>query len=80
MAAEVTEVEHGVILSDHFVPIGYYRLVHLNDITERAVAKSDDICMVEMRVGRKERVFRIKLEIHFLFICYCCSSSSVISR
>ena len=65
---EVAEMEHGVIHSDHLVPIGDYRLVHLFDIPERAVAKPDDVRMVEMRVGSEERVFRIKLEIHFLIL------------
>ena len=65
---EVAEMEDSVVLSDRLVPIGDYRLVHLIDIPERTVAKPDDVCMVEMRVGREERMFRIKLEIHFLFL------------
>ena len=66
--AEVAEMEDSVVLSDRLVPIGDYRLVHLIDIPERSVAKPDDVRMVEMRVGSEKRMFRIKLEIHFLFL------------
>ena len=66
--AEVTEMEHGVIIADHLIPIGDYSLVHIIDIPERAVAKPDDVRMVEMRVGCEESMFCIKLEIHFLFL------------
>ena len=65
---EVAEMEDCVILADHFVPIGDYSFVHLFDIPERAVAKPDNVRMVEMRVGREKRMFCIKLEIHFLFM------------
>ena len=64
---EVTEVEHGVVRPYCGIPIGDYRLIHLLYISERTVAKPDDVRMVEMRVGCEERMFCVKLEIHLTF-------------
>jgi hypothetical protein len=62
--AKITQVEYRIIGSYDAVPVRYQGLIHLLYILERTIAEAYDIRMVEMRIGCKERMFCIKLEIH----------------
>jgi hypothetical protein len=66
--AEITQVEYRIIVSYGTVPVCYQGLIHLLYILERTVAETYDIRMIEMRIGCKERMFCIKLEIHRYFL------------
>jgi hypothetical protein len=57
-------VEYRIIGSYDSVPVSYQGLIHLLHILERTAAETYDIRMIEMRIGCKERMFCIKLEIH----------------
>ena len=65
---EITQVKYRIIGSYGAVPVRYQDLIHLLYILERTIAKAYDIRMVEMRIGCKERMFCIKLEIHCFFL------------
>ena len=64
--AEIAQVEYCIVWFYDAIPIRDYRLVHLFHILERSVAELDDICVIEMGVGGKERMLRIEIEVH----CY----------
>jgi hypothetical protein len=65
---EIPQVEYRIIGSYDSVPVSYQGLIHLLHILERTVAETYYICMIEMRIGCKERMFCIKLEIHRYFL------------
>ena len=65
---EITQVEHDILRTDHSVPIGNNRLIHVRYILERPVAEPDDIGVVEVGVGCKEHPATVKFIIHNLFI------------
>ena len=69
---EIAQVENGVIFTYRIVPIRYHHLVHLLYVLERAIAKTDNVRMIEVRIRCEERMFCIKLEIHFL-LCFILS-------
>lgn len=60
-------MEYGVIGPNHAVPILNQRLVHLVYVLEWAVAISDDIGVVEMCIGREERVLGVEFVVHVFF-------------
>ena len=64
---EITQVEYGVIGLDYSVPVLNQRLVHLVYVLEWAVAESDYVGMVEMRIGREERVLGVEFVVHVFF-------------
>ena len=70
---EIAQVEYCVIGSNDIIPVCYHGLIHLLYILERTVAEAYDIRMTKMRIGCKERMFCIKLEIHFCFLLLCAS-------
>ena len=70
--AEIAQVENRIIFTYHAVPIRYHHLVHLLYVLERTIAKPDDVRMIEVRIRCEERMFCIKLEIHFL-LCFILS-------
>ena len=63
---EITQVEHDILRTDHSVPIGNNRLIHVRYIFEWPVAGPDDIGMVEVGVGCKEHPASVKFIIHNL--------------
>lgn len=60
-------MEYGVIGLDYSVPVLNQRLVHLVYVLEGAVAESDYVGMVEMRIGREERVLGVEIVVHVFF-------------
>lgn len=60
-------MEYGVIGLDYSVPVLNQRLVHLVYVLEWAVAISDDIGVIEMRIGREERVLGVEFVVHVFF-------------
>ena len=65
---EITQVEHDILRTDHSVPVGNNRFIHVRYILERPVAEPDDIGVVEVGVGCKEHPASVKFIIHSLFI------------
>jgi hypothetical protein len=61
-------VEHDILRSDHSIPIGNNRFIHVRHILEWPVAEPDDIGVVEVSVGCKEHPASVKFIIHNLFI------------
>lgn len=61
-------MEYGVIGLDYSVPVLNQRLVHLVYVLEWAVAISDDIGVIEMRIGREERVLGVEFVVHVFFL------------
>jgi hypothetical protein len=60
-------VEYGVIGPYYIVPVLNQRLVHLVNVLEGTVTISDDVGMVEMRIGREERVLGVEFVVHVFF-------------
>ena len=65
---KITQVEHDILRTDHAVPVGYYRFIHVRYILERPAAEPDDIGMIEVGVGCKEHPASVKFIIHNLFV------------
>ena len=65
---KITQVEHDILRTDHAVPIGNNRFIHVRHILERPVAEPDDIGVVEVGVRCKEHPASVKFIIHNLFI------------
>ena len=64
---EIAQVEHDILRTDHAVPVGNNRFIHVRYILEGPVAEPDDIGMVEVGVGCKEHPASVKFIIHNLF-------------
>ena len=64
---KIAQVEYGVIGLNYSVPVLNQRLVHLIYVLEGAVAESDYVGMVEMRIGREERVLGVEFVVHVFF-------------
>lgn len=47
-------MKYYIIRTNHAIPIGYYRFIHVGYIFEGPVAEPDDIGMVKVCVGCKE--------------------------
>ena len=58
--AEVAQVKYCVIGPDYPVPIRYQRFIHLLHVLKRSVTELDDVRMVEMGVGREERMATLR--------------------
>lgn len=65
---EIAQVKHGIFWTDHAVPVGNDRFIHVCHILGRPVAEPDDIGVVEVSVGCKEHPASVKFIIHNLFI------------
>lgn len=65
---EITQVEHDILRTDHSIPIGNNRFIHVRHILEGSVAEPDDIAVVEVGVGCKKHPASVKFIIHNLFI------------
>lgn len=65
---EIAQVEHDILGTDHAVPVGNNRFIHVRHILEGPVAEPDDIGVVEVGVGCKEHPASVKFIIHNLFI------------
>lgn len=65
---EITQVEHVILRTDHAVPVGNNRFIHVRHILEWSVAEPDDIGVVEVGVGCKEHPASVKFIIHNLSI------------
>ena len=65
---EITQVEHDILRTDHSIPVGNNRFIHVRYILERPVAEPDDIGMIEVGVGCKEHPASVKFIIHNLFV------------
>ena len=63
-------MEYGVIGLDYSVPVLNQRLVHLVYVLEGAVAISDDIGVIEMRIGREERVLGVEFVVHVIVLLF----------
>ena len=72
-------MEHDILRTDHAVPVGNNRFIHVRYILEGPVAEPDDIGVVEVGVGCKEHPASVKFIIHnlsfmritaWLIICY----------
>ena len=56
-------MKYYIIRTNHAIPIGYYRFIHVGYIFEGPVAEPDDIGMVKVCVGCKEHPASIKVSI-----------------
>ena len=63
-------MEYGVIGLNYSVPVFNQCLVHLVYVLEWTVAESDDIGMVEMRIGREERVLGVEIVVHVIVLSF----------
>jgi hypothetical protein len=53
-------MKYYIIRTNHAVPVGYYRFIHVGYIFEGPVAEPDDIGMVKVCIGCKEHPASIK--------------------
>ena len=65
---EVAQVKHDILRTDHAVPVGNHRFIHVRYILERSVTELDYISVIEVGVGCKEHPVSVKFIIHNLFI------------
>ena len=63
-------MEYGVIGLYYIVPVLNQRLVHLVNVLEGTVTISDDVGMVEMRIGREERVLGVEFVVHVIVLLF----------
>lgn len=63
---EITQVEHDILRTDHSIPIGNNRFIHVRHILEWPVAEPDYIGVVEVGVECKEHPASVKFIIHNL--------------
>ncbi len=59
-------MKYDITRTDHTVPVGNNRLIHVGHILEGSAAKPDDIGMVEVGVRCKEHPASVKFIIHNL--------------
>ena len=65
---EITQVKYDAVDRDSLVPSAYQFLIHLRYARERAVAETENVLVMEMRVRGEPNFIRMKLafQIHFV--------------
>ena len=61
---EIAQVEHDILRTDHAVPVGNNRFIHVRHILEGSVAEPNDIGVVEVGIRCKEHPASVKFIIH----------------
>ncbi len=70
-------MKYYIIRTNHAVPVGYYRFIHVDYIFEGPVAEPDDIGMVKVRVRCKEHPASIKFIILFIYAHHCAVNNTL---